>query len=139
MADDYTMDDGDSGSGRSLMKAPRSVAEFKPPRASSMISEMASLQRNEEHWAEIVPYLDALAGVGPTIFGSAKYDETGCMFAVKEICNANGYTLLAKASPAELSPIFKRAYFRNTGQRVRQLAKQGAQLRLEYKRQHQHD
>jgi hypothetical protein len=117
----------------SMIHIPETPAEFLPPKASSKIAEMRSLLRNPEHWAEVLPYLKALAGETASINGSANYDEAGCVFAVKEICQLNGYTLLANAKAAEISRIFKFAYKGVAGQSVRLLRKQGSQLRLELK------
>ena len=75
-----------------------------------------------------------MAGETETINGSAHYDEAGCVFAVREICQTNGYMLLAQAKPAEISRLFKFAYKGVAGQSVRMLRKQGSQLRLEHKR-----
>jgi lipase chaperone LimK len=96
---------------------------------------MAALMRNVEHWGQLVPYLDAIAGVGPSINGSPKFDEVGMILKAKSICDLNGYTLLAQATPAQLSPIFKRAFYTNTGVRIRRLQKQAAMLRLEKRAQ----
>lgn len=119
--------------GHSLFSIPKSPLEFKPPKPRSMTAEMAALQRNKKHWDEVLPYLEALSGRGPSIFGSAKYDETGCIFEVQRICQANGYTLLANANPAKLSRVFKLALKENIGMSFRQLQQQGKQLRLEFK------
>jgi hypothetical protein len=118
---------------RSLISIPRTPAEFKPPQASSMILEMASLLRNEDHWAQVLPYIDAIAGTGPSICGSPKFDEAGLIFKLKDISSHNGCPLLANLTPAQLSPIVKRALFRNTGERMRALQKQAIMLRLEAK------
>jgi hypothetical protein len=127
------MSTDDSG-GRSLITPPKTPAQFKPAKPSSMTAEMAALMRNQDHWAEIYPYLDAIAGTGPSIHGSARYDEAGCIFKVQEICGANGYTLLAAADAAHLSRYFKFALKSNTGLTMKVLLKQRTQLRLEHRR-----
>ena len=48
----------------SLIAIPQSPADFKPPAPSSEIAEMAALLRTEEHWAELLPFVMAMAGVG---------------------------------------------------------------------------
>lgn len=118
-----------------LIEIPKTPADFRPPEPTSEIAEMAALLRNEEHWAAVLPYVMAMAGVAPTIHGSPRYDEAGCTFEVQKICQSNGYTLLAHAPAAKVAKLFKRAYTRNTGQTIKQLLKQGTQLRLEHKRQ----
>jgi hypothetical protein len=129
-----TDDDSIDDASRSLIHIPETPDDFRPPKPSSMVAEMASLQRHPEHWAEVAPYLKAIAGQIASIEGSARYDEAGCMFKIKEICHSNGYTLLAKANVAKLAQLFKYAYKRNTGQTMKMLQKQGSQLRLEFKR-----
>ena len=116
-----------------MIHIPESPAEFLPPKTSSKVAEMKSLLRNPEHYAEVLPYLKALAGETASINGSPIYDEAGCVFAIRDICGLNGYTLLADAKPAEISRLFKFAYRGNTGQTLKMLKKQGTQLRLELK------
>jgi len=99
-----------------------------------MIAEMASLLRNDEHYAEIHPYMMSISGHAPTINGSARWDEAACVFAIQGMCRSNGYTTLANADAKTVSRLFKAAYKRNTGQVFGRLAKQGVQLRIEHKR-----
>jgi len=116
-----------------LIHIPETPAEFLQPKASSVVAEMKALLRNPEHYAEAVQYLKAMAGETKSIHGSARYDEAGCVFAIKDICRLNGYTLLAKLEAAEISRVFKFAFKGNTGLTIRQLQKQGTQLRLEHR------
>lgn len=122
----------DTGS-RSLLHIPETPDEFLSPRPSSLIAEAETAMRHPEHWAQMCPYFKAIAGVGATINGSPKWDHAGLVFKFQEICGQNGYHLLAKASPAELSPVIARAYKRVAGQTFKALTQQRRQLRIEHK------
>lgn len=117
---------------RSLLKIPNSPLDFQPAKPDSYTQEMKSLLRDKEHWDEIKPYLKAIAGETQSIHGSPKWDEAVCIIKVQEMCQSNGYTLLASAELDVISPVFKRAFKSSTGMAFRQLTKQGRQLRLEH-------
>ena len=125
------MPTGNKANGHALLSIPETPADFLPPKASSEVAEMKSLLRNPEHWAEIKPYLLALAGLVPLTTGSPRYEEARLVFKVQDICRLNGYTLLANLDEARISKVFKSATKGNTGLTIKMLAKQGRELRLE--------
>jgi hypothetical protein len=123
-----------NGHGNGLIHIAETPEDFLPERQASLTHQMAVLLRKPEVWAEISPLLKAVSGTGPTIYGSRKYDEAGCMFDIKRILNANGASSLAALNPAQISGVFKRANRINTGQTWGALIAQGKQLALEDKR-----
>ena len=68
---------------------------------------MRALLRDPDHYAELLPFLKAIAGETASIHGSPRYDEAGCVFAIKDMCQQNGFTLLANLNPAQVSRVFQ--------------------------------
>lgn len=118
---------------RELVRIVESVDDFKKPGQGSLIGEIESMIRNQEHWDQIRPYIESVADNGPTIFGSAKYDEFGCMYEIKKFADGNGYPLAAKATLAEIAPAAKWA-LRRVGMPWKLIRKQGVISRLENRR-----
>ena len=117
-----------------MLKIPRTPAEFAPPRPSSVTAEMGALLRNKDHYADILPLIDALAGATESVNGSARYDEAYLIIEIKEMCQQNGYDLLADLNAAEVSRVFKSAYKVVAKHSFGSLLKQGNRLRLEHKK-----
>jgi len=118
---------------RELVRIVDDVNDFRQAAQGRLIDEIESLLRNQPHYDEVKPYVLSVAGMGPSIFGSAKFDEAGCMFHIKRFADANGYPLMAKATVAEIAPATKRAFTR-IGMPWKLIRKQGVLNRIEQRR-----
>lgn len=115
---------------------PATVADMKPPKPSSYVTECANFLR--AHWeGEAKPLFEVLSGEKPTEHGSLMLDEAAAVFELKRIAKENGYAFLGNLSTAKFRRVLRFAYRRNTGVPMRLLAAQYRRLQIEYWPQHQ--
>jgi len=108
------------------VRIPASVAEMRPPKSSSLITEAASFMRS--HYEHLLPYLEVLAGDKPSKHGKYDLDEADYVFAAKKIAADNGYAFLADVITADFLRALRFGFRRNTGEKA--LSKR---MRLQHK------
>lgn len=111
---------------------PTSVADMRPPKPSSVITEAANFLR--AHWEEVMPFYQSISGEIPSKHGSLSLDEAECVFEVKRIAGANGYAFLASIPTVRLRTALRFGYKRNTGTPMWKLEKQYKLLQIEHRR-----
>lgn len=123
----------ETGTEITLITVPESAAELLPAKQGDLNTETTGLLR--AHFSEIKPYLDAIAGIKPSINGSLPFDEFGAVMEIKKMASANGYKLVAEALPATIRLAFRVAYRRLTNVPMHKLESQNRRLRLEHRKE----
>lgn len=112
-------------------RVPATVADMKPPKASSLITEAASFLR--AHWDEVKPYYESLSGERESMHGAFDLDQAATVFEVKRIAMANGFAFLGTVPTVDLRRVLRFGFRRNTGTPMKLLEQQYKQLRIEHR------
>jgi hypothetical protein len=108
---------------------PATVADMRPPKPSSLITEGASFLR--AHWeGEAKPLFEILSGEKPSEHGSFALDEAAAVFELKKVAKEDGYAFLGNLKSNIFRRVIRFAYRRNTGVPMRLLVKQYRQLQI---------
>jgi len=122
----------DSNEARPIYHVPVTTAEFQPDKPADLLHIGKSFQRH--YWTEMLPFMQAISGEGPSITGHPIGDEWKMTFTIKKLASDNGYAILAERSDNEFRQLMRRAYRSNTHTAVGKLIKQAIHLRIEDQR-----
>lgn len=120
-----------ANTGTSMIRVPLSADEFKPPRSTDLVTEMANFQRS--YYEELRLLIQVVSGEAESVHGSLPFDEAALAFKGQELAASNGYAGIADLQAAEFFRKFRYAWKRNTGHSMLSLEKQRKRLRLEHK------
>jgi hypothetical protein len=123
----------DTAAEPTIYRVPATVAEMRPPKASSLITEAANFLRS--HWEDVKPYYLCISGEAKSMHGSVSLDEAACVFKIQDIAQRNGFAFLGTVPTNKLRLALRFGFKRNTGTPMRVLEKQYRRLQITHQQQ----
>jgi hypothetical protein len=125
-------DDDGIGSARPFLHVPMTTEEFEPAKPVELSLLAKAFVR--QHYDELLPYLQSIAGEGGPITGNPRGDEWKMTFHAKNLAADGDFGPLAALSDDQFRLAMRRAYRSHTKVAVGALMHQGIRLRIEDKR-----